>query len=232
VATSGIRLALLLTWIPGCPLDGRGERLDVACKGAVGADEHIALRWGIAVKKMPPTRHREVVAGSFDAYVQIDTIGRTSTSGLESAAYAIRDRLGGLVDPTASTLGIGNHYQVHPGHPDIEFVYALRRQPDFDHQTFADYWLHVHGAAALRYALPPEGYAQHHFDPVATAEWAAAVGLDGAPFDGVALAGFRSARSFQEFLGSAAVGDAALAAEREFINHATSACALVRVASD
>jgi hypothetical protein len=141
-----------------------------------------------------------------------------------SPACRLAEWVGPSLDCSRSAVVAGRAYPILPGEGDAVVAYALRRLPSLSLSEFQHYWLDTHAGFGRR-ALAGRGYLQIHTDPAASLSAAAAVGVGQSDFDGVVISScptWAQRREHQARNGSGEESSAALADERNFIDHARS----------
>jgi EthD domain len=147
-----------------------------------------------------------------------------------ASMQALGARLAQAVDVGRSGVVVGVEHTVVGGTGPTLVAFALHRSPAMDHDQFSAYWLGNHGQLAHANPRPgPGGYRQLHADPERTGEAARIAGFGVSDYDGLVSADFRDVDDMRSVFAEPSVSQVALADERRFIDHATSAIALMRL---
>lgn len=151
---------------------------------------------------------------------------------LVTAVEEVPGRLQEWADPKTSAVVVGTEHVIVAGDEPFVLLYPLRRLPRLTHEEFTDYWLNTHADVA-RKVPDVQGYRQFHADPQTTAKAAQRLGVGLGDFDGVAEAYHSNLQTFNRIMSRPEVAEAAVADEKNFIDHDRSVMVgLCRVAWD
>lgn len=133
--------------------------------------------------------------GGFDAVVELSL---RTLPGRSAAAELFRhstDLLGGVIDPSRSSVAVGRLATIIEGSGPLRLVYCMRRLPTVTHQAFSDFWLHQHATVA-RLTAHICAYFQLHVDVERSRAAAAGAGVALDEIDGIALESFEDMDRF------------------------------------
>jgi hypothetical protein len=132
--------------------------------------------------------------GGIDAILDL-TVAEGALPALIEAAEGMAKRIGPALDTTTSAVVAGDVHLLLDGVGDFQLFYCMRRIDGVTHDEFSQFWLSQHSAHGL--ATPGlKGYLQLHADLDASVAAAAAVGVEVADLDGVALEWFSTMDAF------------------------------------
>jgi hypothetical protein len=175
------------------------------------------------------TAHGEVVAGRIDGVLLVTPADRTALYQVLAELPVVAGRLASVADLARSGVVVGKEHVVLDGSGPLWINFALRRVPSLTHGEFCDYWLNVHGKMAQDAPRRrPGGYRQLHADPELTARAAHSAGFGIDNYDGLVSSDHEEVEKMKAAFSHRAVREIALADERNFIDHSTSAIAIMK----
>jgi hypothetical protein len=227
---STTRMSVVLARQPDCPPDA----LEAALRSAAATLRAAGWRVDAAVAVEPDafldTAHGACVPARVDGLLSWDLAQAPALPDLATVLGEVVSRLGKEVDPVRSGVVYGEQHDVIEGDGPLQISFALRRTAAMNHDEFSDYWLNSHGRMAKEAPRRKTntGYRQLHADQAACRTLAAAAGLGQDDYDGLVSSDHVDAARMKKIFGSPAVAEAALADERNFIDHDRSAIGLLR----
>jgi hypothetical protein len=174
------------------------------------------------------TAHGEVVGSGIDGVLLVVPAGASSLDVAVAQLPMAAKRLAAVANLARSGAIVGEEHVVLDGEGPLWINFALHRAPAMTHEQFSDYWLHVHGKMARDAPRRRAGgYRQLHADPERTAAIARAAGFGIADYDGLVSSDHQEVETMKKAFSHPAVRDIALADERNFIDHSTSAISIM-----
>jgi EthD domain len=172
--------------------------------------------------------HGEETAAA-PAFVGLVEVAFADGSDTDAGLAALGAALGAApaFDRSASTAVAGSEYVIVEGDEPLMLAMALRRRPELTRAEFHAYWL-THHAELGRQVPGSEGYRQVHRDETLSERAAAALGLGGPEFDGVAVAYYSSGDRFLAIMANTEIVEGLLEDERRFIDHSQAALVVGR----
>ncbi|SHL46073.1 EthD domain-containing protein [Pseudonocardia thermophila] len=186
----------------------------------------------IAVEPDPfvGTAHGAAVPARVDALLSLHLPDPPPLAELAGVVADVAARLGDQIDPGRCAAVHGVEHTVIDGDGPLQISFALRRRPTMSHEQFSDYWLNTHGRMAKEAPRRKTrtGYRQLHADLDASRTIAQTAGLCRVAYDGLVSSDHVDAERMRKIFSHPAVAETALADERTFIDHRSSAIGLLR----